>query len=794
LRALDELDEERQQNQASEEELRAQGVIVVLEGADAAFPVKLDSLEQRSAHTRTPKRPKWLLLSVAPARHGRPENAVVWISDEYRSAFLTIFENYLNRTSIGGNPLNRELVANIGRIRKAVFDDLWQSEGEPPRFGTHWWELWLQPTDDAVDLLRAFGEVNGVHVATEVLKLNDRTVAWAKATRNQLLSVPFTAVPLTEIRRPEFADTIEDLPRDEQDELAEDLAGRVTPAEGDAPAVCHLDTGVMRSHRLLTGSLAENDVHTVVGSTQRWHGSHGTMMAGLALFGPDVERHLLTAAPVTLRHRLESVELLGANVDHDPRAYGLVTAHAVALPETEAPHRTRTFCMPVTAEPERPGEPSLWSAAVDALAAGVDVGESAEGIELLGAPDPDASRLFVISAGNVPVHEFQADYRAACDTAAIEDPAHAWNALTVGAYTDLVATPDDPDYWGWSAVSSQGDISPHSRTSLLFSRAWPIKPDICMEGGNVLTDGNTDYHELHPLLCLRTTDTRHDLALASVNATSAATAQAARLAALAQANYPAYWPETIRALLTHAAEWTPAMRAEIDTQTNLTAKQQMLRRYGWGVPKEESVLTSAQNAVTLVTQDEFIPFEGSDYAARVFRLHQLPWPAETLRELDAADVTLRVTLSYFIEPTASRRGWRRRYAYASHGLRFELKRRTETNEDFLRRINREAQTEEDGGTGTSSPTGWLVGPNQRNVGSLHQDIWEGSGAELADVGVLAVHPVGGWWKNSRRKDRLDRPVRYALLVSLRTAEEGVDLYTPVAVELQVPVEAVVPAS
>jgi hypothetical protein len=30
-----------------------------------------------------------------------------------------------------------------------------------------------------------------------------------------------------------------------------------------------------------------------------------------------------------------------------------------------------------------------------------------------------------------------------------------------------------------------------------------------------------------------------------------------------------------------------------------------------------------------------------------------------------------VTLSYFIEPAASRRGWRRRYAYQSHGLRFD---------------------------------------------------------------------------------------------------------------------------
>ena len=48
------------------------------------------------------------------------------------------------------------------------------------------------------------------------------------------------------------------------------------------------------------------------------------------------------------------------------------------------------------------------------------------------------------------------------------------------------------------------------------------------------------------MLGVPTTDIDNDFALGSANATSAATAQAARLAALAQATYPDYWPETIR--------------------------------------------------------------------------------------------------------------------------------------------------------------------------------------------------------------------------------------------------------
>jgi hypothetical protein len=795
-RSLAEADVRRAETAYTLDELRALGSVVVLEGAEATYPLRVDSLERLSSHRKEPKRPLWQLLSVTPATETNSERAMVWVNDEYRPRFLKLFEEYLERTSSSGKPWNRELVANIARIRVAVLDDLWQSVGSPPKAGTHWWELWLRPTDDGVNLLRAYAEVSQTTLADRVLRLTDRTVAWIEGTWNQLENLPFTAVPLAEIRTPEFVDTIEDLPREDQEELGEDLVARVAAAREDAPAVCHLDTGVRRTHALLAPSLSVADTHSVVGSDLAAIHNHGTLMAGLALYGP-LDALLLGTATVTLRHRLESVKILpDSGAGNDPLTYGVVTAAAVAAPQATAPRRPRVYCMPVTADPDRPGEPTLWSAAVDALAAGVDVGQSADGIDVLGVPDPDAARLFVISAGNVNTVDFQSDYQAACDTSAIEDPAHAWNAITVGAHTELTVLPQDPSFSGWSALGAAGDISPHSRTSMTFaSRSWPVKPDICMEGGNVLTDGGVDYDESHPLLSLRTTDNRNDMALGSANATSAATAQAARLGALAMATYPDFWPETVRGLLPHAARWTPTMRSEIDADSSRAHKLRMLRRYGWGVPTESAVLDSNRAAVTMVTQDSFVPFEGEDFLARVFRLHRLPWPEDTLRDLGAADVTLRVTLSYFIEPTASRRGWRRRYAYASHGLRFELRAPTEKTAEFISRVNHDAQAEEDG---QRRPSGradrWVVGSNQRNLGSLHQDLWEGSGAELADCGVLAVHPVGGWWKNAQRKDRINLPVRYGLLVSLITQETGVDLYTPIAVELDLPVETAIPAS
>lgn len=80
------------------------------------------------------------------------------------------------------------------------------------------------------------------------------------------------------------------------------------------------------------------------------------------------------------------------------------------------------------------------------------------------------------------------------------------------------------------------------------------------------------------------------------------------------------------------------------------------------------------------------------------------------------------------------------------------------------------------------------------MGSLHQDQWTGTGAELAHCNNVAVYPVGGWWKYNRRKDRRDLPVRYALLLSLYTEEQGVDLYTPIATQLHIPISTEIAGS
>jgi len=391
-----------------------------------------------------------------------------------------------------------------------------------------------------------------------------------------------------------------------------------------------------------------------------------------------------------------------------------------------------------------------------------------------------------VSSGNV--REGYEAYLDRCDLEPVEDPSQAWNALTVGAYTQLAGAEASGDtFAGWTVVATPGNLSPFSRTSVVFHRQWPIKPEIVLEGGNVATSpAGTDFDWPESLQILTTGHRPTQRLLTSTNATSAATAGAAHLGAVITAAYPAYWPETVRGVMVHAADWTETMWTEFAAVGNgKQGREALVRRYGYGVPTAERCLRSATNALTMIIQETIHPFEHG--RLQEMHLHDLPWPREALAELGAVPVQLRVALSYFIEPSPTRRGWRRRYRYASHQLRFELQRATETNDEFRKRLNKRVLDEEEERPAGGDDAGWFLGSEARNRGSIHSDIWSGTGAELAARGRVAVFPVTGWWKELQSRDRSGLGARYALLISIESPAEDVDLWTPVAQEIGLPV-------
>jgi hypothetical protein len=144
------------------------------------------------------------------------------------------------------------------------------------------------------------------------------------------------------------------------------------------------------------------------------------------------------------------------------------------------------------------------------------------------------------------------------------------------------------------------------------------------------------------------------------------------------------------------------------------------------------------------------------------------------------------------EPNPGERGWTRRHRYASHGLRFEVKRATESVKDFRVRINKAAKAEEQGTVLSSSGSdNWVLGPRVRNAGSLHSDYWRGTAADLAQRSAIAVYPVGGWWKENPAHKRYENQVRYSLIVSVRAVSETVDIYTPVVTQIKSLIETIV---
>jgi len=186
----------------------------------------------------------------------------------------------------------------------------------------------------------------------------------------------------------------------------------------------------------------------------------------------------------------------------------------------------------------------------------------------------------------------------------------------------------------------------------------------------------------------------------------------------------------------------------------------------------------------MIIEDYLYPYEegsGSNVKTSDMNIHTLPWPADFLLDLGELEVTLRITLSYYIEPSPGERGNKNKYQYASHGLRFEVKTPSETKEDFNKRINQIAR-DEDANQQASYQSGseeWEIGPMYRKCGSIHSDWWSGTAADLSERGYVAVFPVTGWWKHRKNLERWRNKVRYSLIITISTNEEEVDIYTSI---------------
>lgn len=723
------------------------------------------------------------LLNISTIRENGKHitQAIIYIPYKKVSWFLKKIEDYLDVSKDGNNKAkNQDLIFSIENINEVLLESFWQDKKElmPKDNQEVSCEVWLREginDQDKGSSRKSFFEIcNKLQIfcaPKQIIYFPERAVVLIKANKEQLEELIKKSDHIAEFRRvKETAKFWLDTENSEQVEWVKNLKQRLNVEPDSQVSICVLDTGINNGHDLIAPVLSDKDCHTV---DSDWgvddKNGHGTLMAGLSIYG-NLQNALESSDKVNIKHKLESVKLIPkSGKDNPEHLYGYRTKQAVSLAEIEKPNNKRSICMAITSDDFRQGgHPSSWSGAVDQLTSGAE---------------DTIKRLFFISVGNVSSEDWK-NYPNSNLTSQVHDPAQSWNALAIGAYTNKDMINDSELTNSYNPIAQAGELSPFSTTSSSWDDKWPIKPDVVFEGGNIgqnKDDGFVSDHEDLSLLSLHNKPQEKQFEM--FNATSAATAQAAWFSSQIQARYPNIWPETIRALMIHSAEWTEQMISQFrnpDKSDKINYKN-TLRVFGYGLPNLESALSSYQNSLTLIAEQDIQPFikkTGQNRCStKDMHFYKMPWPKEALNSLpDDTRVKLKFTLSYFIEPGPGEIGWKDRYRYPSHGLRFSLCSPRENEKEFKKRINKELRDEDTPNSYTDIR--WTLGKKNRDIGSIHSDTWEGAVQEISECNLMAITPITGWWKERSYLKKHDKKSRYSLIVSISTESMNVDIYTP----------------
>ena len=544
---------------------------------------------------------------------------------------------------------------------------------------------------------------------------------------------------------------------------------------GEAPKVVVLDTGVATSHPFLDNALLSASSVDPFDSSPEDVDGHGTGMAGVALYedlGSAVDNGWHEPS-----HWIQTVKLFRfpqqGSADESQRPYWpRSTEDAVQAAESDGEGAgPRCFALAVTSEVDDL-EPTFWTHAIDRLAFNEGRG-----------------RLILICTGNSDINDISLvdQYPQMHLVQRIKEPAHAVNALTVGAFTARTTLPPDPDLSGYMPVAPSGGLSPYSSTGAIGGA--PIKPEIVLEGGNIGFDGALPS----TMETMSGLTTHHDFSrnpLTSFFGTSEATAKAANLAARIWQVTPDLRPATVRGLMVHAASWTPKM---VNQFGNLDER---LAAFGYGVPDQDFARGCARERATVIVEDEMpngireeVPKANATKRPgtkdtetkyrRIAKFFRFPIPEDLLLDLGSESVELRVTLSYFPEPNIERRR-----GYNGLDLRWDIQGPQESEEEFRARINLLQRGKGYDAKNRPSSFPWEIGIERRSRGTVQSDRWRGAATILAGEKLIAVYPALGWW--DRRETLRTESMSFSLIATV--CVPGLEIYTPIRAAVEVQVE------
>lgn len=673
---------------------------------------------------------------------------------------------YAEEDTAMGNPRFRDPIARIDEIALATITDL--SLGEIPSDIADeerlWVEIWtsggarLSPNEHrTIDAaVTQFAGLTGDVTGIPVFRGPERDMHLVLASGASLRALPLLLPETAEVH---LAPTVFPIVLAEAQEAAGEPADVEPPRERAVVVAVH-DSGVDSSHPYISPILvgSESVVPGVLGSADT--DGHGTQMAGVAAYSAladGIAGGLLHADAWLVAMRLLET---AADAGGDPERgvmWAERTVEAVQVAESLAGDRPVVHNLSIGADNPAVGKTdrTSWSIAADVL-----------------AWNSGRGRLLVVAGGNAETITDPADYPYInLGPPHLQQPGQAWNVLTVGGYSALDQLTAEDTSMGYPApLASAGQLSPHSRTAIVANS--PIKPDIVMEAGNTAPGGGLENPDAQGLsiLTLRSTAGGSGSLLRRTHKTSPAAAAASNALAQVATTHPSLSPATWRALLVHTARWPDAAIAQFPDQRDL------LRSFGYGVPRVELAMASDSNRPVMVYEGSLKPSQrAGGRPDRQADFIEIPFPEEELHAIGEADVELAVTLSYFAEPTDNLT----RRAYVGGRLRWDLQGPTESAAGFRARINRVVH--EQGVAPGSGSYPWRIPADVRSRGTLQHDHTSVQAAAIAGSRLLAVYPVLGWWEDAR--EGWDKDLPYSVVVSVDLGDVDLDVHALVAAAL-----------
>jgi hypothetical protein len=571
----------------------------------------------------------------------------------------------------------------------------------------------------------------------------------------------------------------------------------------DAPRVVVVDTGIAAGHPLFRDSQGRtiigrqfnflpNSLEPADLTGDEVEQGHGTAVASIVAYGSLTPLLLKRAEePPRPVFWLENAKIalpaakLGPGLSKDwpqfhpaqfPKA---LLREVVTAFHQPIPRRCKIFNLSLGTTPHPRHTVSNWAEELDNLAAQNDL-------------------LFIVAGGNLQPHELAGldptgaaypDYLLD-PQARLRNPAQAYTALSVGALTGSPLAPLTP-LQGNREAAPEGHPAPFSRSGL--PPQGLVKPDVVEFGGNLARSRD----ELATLPELAVPVANHSFVTGQSEqpfgfqvGAGLAAAKVSHLAGLIQARYPQASANLIRALVANSAEWPANFVKTLGTDPQdplpVETRQMLLRLCGYGLPQPDKALSANTHCLIFVAEDAFSWTEEEQtssgrYPAKV-SFFSINFEPDALYRLPPA-TQVRVSLTLAFNPPV-RKTQRRRYQGVD--LRWELRRRDESSEEFQARWMAEAETpDEDEAEADIRPRPWpwqlkpVLNPGGRvRRGSLIRDWFDIFAHELPHtLEIVTLATTAPWY---RPEDAFTQ--RFALVVSIEAQDKKAPIYDAVRVQ------------